>query len=124
MMFSEMLSLEQIKKEQFVIDHIRWDLEPKDLMEPRCKAGDEGPTFREPIKGYIFYIDAADKKPQLFLMRHTAAEYAETLAKIDEVPEELLLEAMEENKERACFRMYPISKKIEAWLKKELGIAS
>lgn len=123
MLFSEMLSLSDLKKEQFVLEHLRWDLEPKDLMEPRCRATESGTEYREPIKGYVFYIDAADERPQLFLMRHTAAEYAETLAKIDEIPRELLVEAMEENKDRACFRMYPINKNIEAWLKKELGLS-
>lgn len=122
MLFSKVLSLEDIKKEPFVIEHIRWDLQPKDLMEPRCLMTEEGIKKREPIKGYIFYIDTIDKKPILFLMRHTAADYAETLAQIDEIPQELLIEAIEENKDKAYFGMYPINKKIEEWLKKELKV--
>ncbi len=122
MMFSDMLSLEQIKKEPFVVEHILWNLQPKDLMEPRCKVTDEGMKFRDQIKGYIFYIDTTDKKPALFLMRHTAADFAETLAKIDEIPEDLLAGAIEENKDRAYFKMYPINGQVEAWLRKELGI--
>ncbi|BCB95800.1 hypothetical protein JZK55_07220 [Dissulfurispira thermophila] len=122
MMFNKVLSLEDIKKEPFVIEHIRWDLQPKDLMEPRCLITDEGIKKREPIKGYVFYIDTMDKKPILFLMRHTAADYAETLAQIDEIPQELLIEAVEENKDKAYFGMYPINKKIEDWLKKELKV--
>ncbi|WP_333655527.1 DVU0772 family protein [Dissulfurispira sp.] len=121
MMFSKVLSLNDIKKESFVIEHIRWDLEPKDLMEPRYSITDEGIKTRETIKGYVFYIDTMDKKPILFLMRHTAADYAETLAQIDEIPQDLLLEAVEENKNKAYFGMYPINKKVEDWLKKELG---
>jgi hypothetical protein len=122
MMFSKVLSLTDIKKEPFVIEHIRWDIEPKDLMEPRSSITDEGIKTRETIKGYVFYIDTMDKKPILFLMRHTAADYAETLAQIDEIPQELLLEAVEENKNKAYFGMYPINKKVEEWLKKELGV--
>jgi len=121
MMFSKVLSLNDIKKESFVIEHIRWDIEPKDLMEPRSSITDEGIKTRETIKGYVFYIDTMDKKPILFLMRHTAADYAETLAQIDEIPQDLLLEAVEENKNKAYFGMYPINKKVEDWLKKELG---
>ena len=121
MMFSKVLSLNDIKKESFVIEHIRWDLEPKDLMEPRSSITDEGIKTRETIKGYVFYIDTMDKKPILFLMRHTAADYAETLAQIDEIPQDLLLEAVKENKNKAYFGMYPINKKVEDWLKKELG---
>jgi hypothetical protein len=122
MMFNKVLSLDDIKKELFVIEHIRWDLEPKDLMEPRVTVTDEGIKKREPIKGYIFYIDTMDKKPSLFLMRHTAADYAETLAHVEEIPQELLIEAIEENKSKAYFGMYPINKKVEEWLKKELGV--
>ena len=122
MMFSKVLSLNDIKKESFVIEHIRWDIEPKDLMEPRSSITDEGIKTRETIKGYVFYIDTMDKKPILFLMRHTAADYAETLAQIDEIPQDLLLEAVEENKNKAYFGMYPINKRVEEWLKKELGV--
>lgn len=122
MIFSKVLSLNDIKKEPFVIEHIRWDIEPKDLMEPRFSITDEGIKTREPIKGYVFYIDTMDKNPILFLMRHTAGNYAETLAQIDEIPQELLIEAVEENKNKAYFGMYPINKKVEEWLKKELGV--
>lgn len=122
MMFNNVLSLDEIKKEPFVIENIRWELEPKDLMEPRQKMTGEGVRTREPIKGYVFYIDTMDKKPILFLMRHTAADYAETLAQIDEIPQELLVEAVEENKSKAYFGMCPVNKKVEEWLKKELGV--
>ena len=121
-MWEEILSLDRIKKEPYIIEHILWDLEPKDLMEPRSKLTDEGTKFRDEIKGYVFYIDTMDNRPQLFLMRHTAMDYAETLAKIDEIPEELLLGAIEENKDKAYFKMYPINSRVEAWLKGELGI--
>jgi len=92
------------------------------LMEPRSKLTDEGTKFREQIKGYVFYIDTMDNDPALFLMRHTAMDFAETLAKIDEIPRELLLGAVEENKDKAYFNMYPINSSVKAWLKRELGV--
>lgn len=121
-MFGEILSLSDIKKEAFVIEHIRWDIEPKDLMEPRCTVTEGVLQRRGAIKGYVFYIDTMDTKPLLFLMRHTAADYGETLAQIDEISQDLLLEAIEENKNKIYFNMYPINKKIEEWLKRELGV--
>jgi hypothetical protein len=122
MLFHKVLSFGEIKKEPFIIENIRWDLEPKDLMEPRCIITEEGLKKREPIKGYVFYIDAMEDSPRLFLMRHTAADYAETLAEVEEIPKELLKEAIEENKDKAYFKMYPINEKVKDWLKKELGI--
>ncbi len=122
-MFTENdLTWDDVKKEPFIIEHILWEKEPKDLMEPRLTATAEGLQLRDEIKGYVFYIDTMDKKPGLFLMRHTAADYAETLAQIEEIPEELVTEAIEENKSRQYFGMYPINKKNEDWLKKELGV--
>ncbi len=44
------------------------------------------------------------------------------VAKIDEIPDDLIAEAIEENKNKEYFGMYPINKKIEIWLKKEIGI--
>ena len=55
-------------------------------------------------------------------MGHTEEGCAETVAKIDEIPDELIAESINENKEREFFGMYPINKKIEGWLKKEFGI--
>jgi len=120
MMFDEILSLDQIKKETFIIEHILWNVQPKDLMEPRVKITEEGTEIRDQIKGYVFYIDVMNDKPALYLMRHTAMDFGETLAKIDEIPQELLKGAIEENKEKAYFGMYPINRQLETWLKREL----
>jgi hypothetical protein len=122
MISDDISSLGDIKKDKYVIEHIIWDFEPKQLMEPRCRITAEGKEFREPIKGYLFYIDTIDEKPALFLMRHTYSDCAETVAKIDEIPEELLLKAIDENKDKEYFSMYPINKNVENWLKKQLGI--
>lgn len=48
--------------------------------------------------------------------------YAETAAMINEIPDELIAEAIVENKDKEYFGMYPINKKVEEWLKKEFGI--
>ena len=74
------------------------------------------------IKGYIFYIETMGEEPILFMMRHTAMEFGETMAKIVEVPKELLSKAVEENKDRHYFGMYPINNAVKVWLKKELGV--
>lgn len=121
-MFQEMSTFETVKKERFIIDHILWDLEPKDLMEPRRTVTPEGTAKRDQIKGYIFYIDVTNITPQLFLLRHTAGDYAETVCSVDDIPVELLQEAVEENSAKEYFKMYPINAKIREWLKKELAV--
>ncbi|MCX8026324.1 MAG: hypothetical protein N3A62_00515 [Thermodesulfovibrionales bacterium] len=122
-MFLRILTLQEIKQEPFVKQHILWDVMPKDLMSPVCLLKDDGLHRKEHIKGYVFYIDCADKKPILSLMRHTAAGYAETLAQIPEIPEDMLLRAIDENKDKVYFMMYPINDEIRNWLIKALEIS-
>ncbi len=121
-MYQRVLSLQEIKDEDFVKENILWDVMPKDLMKPTVCLTDCGIDRRDHIRGYIFYIDAVEDKPVLSLMRHTAAGYAETLAQIDEIPEEMLLEAIEENRDKEHFRMYPINQRVKGWLEEALGI--
>jgi hypothetical protein len=121
-MLSKMLSLKDVKDEPFFIEHILWDLDPAEMLEPRVLITAEGAKAKESIKGYVFYIDTMDTKPILFLMRHTAADYAETIAQIDEIPQDFLAEAVDENKGSMRFGMCRINKKVEDWLKKELGV--
>ncbi len=122
MMSADLLPLNLLKKDRYVVEHILWDFDPKELMQPRCRIkGEES----EPVKiraGYILYIETMDKNPGLFVMIHTSSGHAETVAKIDGIPDDLLAEAVQENKQKEYFGMYPINKKMEEWLKKELGI--
>lgn len=121
-MFLRILTLKEIKEEPFVKQHILWDVMPKDLMSPVCLLKDTGFEMKDHIKGYVFYIDCADEKPILSLMRHTAAGYAETLAQIPEIPEDMLKRAIEENQDKVFFMMYPINEEIKKWLMDELEI--
>jgi hypothetical protein len=122
MMFEYSISLNDLKKNKRIHKHILWDIEPKQLMDPKCSITKEGEKEIKTISGYLFYIDKMGKKPTLFLMCHTTMGYAETVAKIEEIPDELIAEAIEENKNREFFGMCPINKNIEDWLKKELAI--
>jgi hypothetical protein len=122
MIFGNITSLADLKRDKWIHKHIIWDIEPKQLMEPRCKITKDGKEEWKTINGYLFYIDKMGKKPTLFLMCHTATGYAETVAKIDEIPDDLIAEAVEENKNKEFFGMYPLNNRIEEWLKKELGI--
>lgn len=117
-----MITFEDIKNEPYVVEHIMWDVEPKDLMDPVTSMTAEGLQHKAPLKGYIFYIETAGNAPVLYLMRHTAGNYAETLAQITELPQYLLLEALEENKSKMYSGMCPINDKVKDWLKKELGV--
>ena len=118
-----MATLDTLRKDPLILRNILWDIEPKELMEPRCTTSSKGTREKKIIHGYIFYIDKiTSNKPTLYLMYHTKSSYAETVAKINEVPDEMIQEAMDTNKDREYFGMIPISKSIKEWLKKELAI--
>lgn len=122
MIWEELLTFEDIKKEPYYIKNILWEVDPTVVMEPVIVQ--EGSTIKckDPLKGYVFYIETSGKKPELFLMIHKSNCFGETIAKIEEIPNELLTEAVEENKARIKFGMCPINEKIKVWLKRELGL--
>jgi len=118
------ISLGNLKKNRFILDHILWDFEPKQLMQPRCGTGAEGAGAKPPPSGYILYIETMEKQPGLFLMIQNASGYAETFAKIDEVPDALLAEAVAENRSKEYCKMYPINHTLKEWLKGALGVTA
>jgi len=121
MMSDKIISLKDLKGYSHIAQQIVWDYEPKRLMEPVCKTTKEGKPVKK-SECYIFYIETKDKKPGLFLMVVKSSGYAETVAHIEEIPDEMLTEAIQENRDKEYFRMYPINKEIEAWLKRGFGI--
>ncbi len=122
MIWEELLTFEDIKKEPYYIEHILWDHDPTKVMEPLVVK--EGSTIvcKKPVKGYVFYIETSGKKPELFLMMHKGNAFSETIAKIDNIPQEMLNEAVEENRKLIKYGICPINEKIKMWLKKELGL--
>jgi hypothetical protein len=116
------LSLSSLKKNRYILEHILWEFEPEQLMQPRCGKAGEASESGNPPAGYILYIETMGKHPVLFLMIQNAAGYAETFAKINDVPDNLLAEAIQENRSREYCKMYPINNKLGEWLKRELGV--
>lgn len=121
MIFDELITLKELKEDPYFKENMLWDVSPYEVMSSRVVKEGDKIVYKKPPKGYIPYIDTAGDKPALFIMRHTAIDYGETIAKIDEIPQELLEEAVAENSDKICFCMCPINEKVKQWLKKELG---
>jgi hypothetical protein len=122
MFFGDVFPVSSLKKARHIVENIIWDFTPKQLLQPRCKVTDSPSSPRQDLSGYILYIETIGSTPALFLMIHQSSGFAETLAKIDGIPDELLSEAVRENKGKDCGGMYPINKTLEDWLKKEFGL--
>ncbi len=121
MISDRIISLKDLKADSHFAGNIIWDYEPKHLMDPRCSTTKKEKPLKK-SQCYIFYIETMDEKPGLSLMVLKFSGYAETIAHIEEIPGEMLTEAIQENRDKEYFSMYPINKKIEGWLKKEFGI--
>jgi hypothetical protein len=122
MFTGEVIPLSSLKKNRYIVEHIIWDFDPRQLVPPRCPAPGAEPVPKLDISGFILYIEAAGRKPSLSLMLHKASGYAETVAGIEGVPDQLLSRAIQENKAKEFCGMYPMNKELKDWLEKCLGI--
>ncbi len=119
----ESFSIKDLGESKKFLDNLRWDMTPKILFEPRFPRTENEPektTFN--IAGNMFYVDIVYNKPTLVIMRNRLA-MSKTVGYVEDVPEDLLREAMNCSAEECIAGMYPITKKLEDWLKKELGLS-
>ncbi len=119
----EVPGLNAIKDSPEVLEKIKWDVTPQILMEPRFQSRAEDLLKLRDISGYMFYIESQCEPPALMLLKVGKTDITSTIAKIDEIPPDLLRKAMENPAEKPIHGMYAISDEIKEWLKKELGIS-
>jgi hypothetical protein len=109
------------KKESF-IKEIRWDVTPRVFMSQGRYSGAKADDVPDNIDGYMLYVDLMEEKPVLFIMKNRYSQ-SKTVGYITDVPEELLRDAMNCEEGECVAGMYPLSEKLEAWLKKEFGLS-
>ncbi|MEF9437816.1 MAG: hypothetical protein L0922_03380 [Candidatus Mariimomonas ferrooxydans] len=115
----EHFSFEELRQSKKFIDNIRWDVTPKILLQPRLPVSGKKAVN---IDGNMFYVDIVYNRPTLVIMRNTSS-MSKTVGYVEDVPEDLLKEAMKCSGEECIAGMYPITGKLEEWLKKELGLS-
>ncbi|MBI4849821.1 MAG: hypothetical protein HY808_14820 [Nitrospirae bacterium] len=115
---AKLLSIDFLKNDEEFIENIRWDITPKKFL-PRSPSKDQ-PV--DTTHGYMLYVDLVDDKPALMVMQ-LKYTLSKTLGYVEGVPEDLLREAMQCAATECMGGMYPLTEKIENWLKTELGIS-
>ena len=126
-------SLKKLKTKPKIIAQILWDAVPTKQPLPH-----KGPSSRkiqsmealqafqketEENAGYFFYIDVWEGKPTL-LLKQQGKQISAVIARIEEVPETLLWEAIEAQPnptENLC-QEYPITEAIKHWLQQHLPL--
>lgn len=111
-----------IREDPDLLEKIKWDVTPQIVMEPRFQSRPDDLRKLREITGYMFYIESQCEPPALMLMKVGKTDITSTVGKIDEIPAELVRQAIEHPVEKPSYGMYAITDEIKAWLKKELGL--
>ena len=115
-----MLSLEELKKENDVINEISWDLGPEDAVKLYLEWGNtdwgSGKYVIRSKSDYSTYfaVNCWNKPYYIYLIRRNSEEAVE-LAKF-ELPKQFEKDVCE------LKGVYALGDDVKAWLKKELGI--
>ncbi|KPK01765.1 MAG: hypothetical protein AMK71_04425 [Nitrospira bacterium SG8_35_4] len=115
-------SILELKQQPYFLEHVRWDITPKVFLSPKVTAQDGSVATIDTSYGYMLYVDLVDEKPAIIIMQLKEL-ISKTVSYIDEAPEELLREAMQCAGKECIGGMYPLTEKLETWLKKELGLS-
>lgn len=116
-------TVDELKESEKFLTSIQWDLTPKAFIAPGHIEHETGYVKAEDkILKYMLYVDLLDNKPIVMIMKIRGGSSA-TAGCIENVPEDLLKEALTCNAGECASGMYPLTAKLMDWLKRELGIS-
>ena len=116
-------TVDELKESEKFLRSIQWKLTPKEFMAPgHSEQKIEHGETEKAILRYMLYVDLLNGKPVVMIMKLRGGSSA-TAGCIEDVPEDLLKEAMSCNAEECASGMYPLNDKLRDWLKRELGIS-
>ena len=119
----DLQGIKEIRKRPDILSHIKLDVTPRMVMEPRFHAKPEDLQKLREIAGYLFYIESECNPPALMVMKVGGTDITNTVGKIDEIPSELIEKAIQNPPDPPSHGMYAITDEIKTWLKKELGLS-
>ena len=112
------ISIDKLKNSPKIIKDIRWDVTPQIFLNPRSSPDKEAIDI---TYGYMLYVDLINDRPTLLIMQLKKL-MSKTVASVNDVSEDLLKDAMHCTDKECVAGMYPLSEKLESWLKKELNL--
>lgn len=116
------ISIKDLKKSPRIIQEIRWEVTPRIFLNPPSSPDAGAEETIDITHGYMLYVDLFDDKPVLEIMQLKRI-MSKTVGYVYDIPEELLKEAMLCTTSECIAGMYPLSGKLEGWLKKEFGLS-
>lgn len=113
------MNLEEIRNNPAIMMHLRFDLTPGDVLEPKGhKTKDE---LKE-LAGFFFGIHIYKGRPRLVLV-HMRPEGWGSPDFVSDFPEDMLIEAVKEHKGSSYGCFFPINKPIEDMIRAGLMVA-
>jgi len=113
------LSINDLKKSERFKREIRWDVTPRIFLNPES-AEESGGEKADVTYGYMLYVDEVMNRPTVVIMQMKYM-VSRTVGFIDDVPEELLRDAIKKDHPEAVAGMYPLSDELKEWLKEQLA---
>ncbi len=114
-----LVTFEKMKNNKMFVDDIRWDVTPRIFIQPTLGSG-AAPV--DVTNGYMLYVDVVMDRPALVIMMLKPL-VSKTVGYIHDIPEDLLEGSMHCEADECIQGMYPLSEKLEEWLKKEFSSA-
>jgi hypothetical protein len=117
-----MMALEELKKEQELIDSIDWDMTPEEAVRLYLEWGNNWSRGYHMVRSkydvaHYLVLNTWEEEPVVYLVRRTSEGSVE-LAKI-EIPKELREQVKE--KIRSHKGVYAVEDEVRDWLVRELG---
>jgi hypothetical protein len=113
------LNFEKIKSTKAFTENIRWDVTPKIFLEPSSGRGTETVDL---TYGYMLYVDMVDERPDLAVMV-LKPMISKSAGYTHDIPDDMLRECMQCGAGECISGMYPITERLEQWLKNEFSQA-
>ncbi len=114
-------SIEDLKTSTIFLEKLQWEITPKTFMKPKSALSVNEYEKQSENMWYMLYVDLINDKPSLMIMKNRGS-ISQTVGYIDNVPDDLLREAMNCSEGDCTAGMYPLTKKLTDWLKKALGL--
>ncbi|MDA8387471.1 MAG: hypothetical protein M0Z58_02250 [Nitrospiraceae bacterium] len=116
------ITISRLRKNRVFRDNLRLDVTPEVLFKPRFVHSENQADLIKETQGFSFYVEYMEglPKPALMAMK-TYCLRSKTLARITDVPEGLLWEAVRDRGVKDISGMYPLNRALEDWIKAQLG---
>jgi hypothetical protein len=117
------LKLSRLRKNRIFMKHLRLDVTPELIFQPRFIRTPEDAKRVGETQGFSFYIEALDCDPCLMLMK-TYNMTSKTVGEIVDVPGGLLKNAVSKEGAKDFCGMFAIDDGLAGWISEELGLTS